>query len=312
MFKLHPVNKRGDKLGAVHAQYFSIPLKIFAGVCSLGNVCNMAPWHYEAEGMPPSCLPLAACITPCIRSWPPLHGFWPPSSQRAIASIQESFYPLRGRTRSVVNSKPWITSSKLIGGHLPKTMKLNLSRTEKKIRNFSGSQSPMMKNLEDKSRWTRLNLPLRHLISIVPLRFMHRFFLHRTFLLNLSNLSNEIDANFVIRVDNSFESFSTRKKKKDGCEYEWTSKLHPWPYLGFIFEDREKAVSKMTASQNYAMLTKQAEQHLAVVPITASSCFRKFVSLVLRHHTEWTILSELPEELHCIMYFHFKIRLIKT
>lgn len=134
LFKLHPVNKRADNLGAVQAQYFSIPLKIFAGVCSLGNVCNMAPWHYEAEGMPPSCLPLVACITPCIRSWPPLHGFWPPSSQRAIASIQESFYPLRGRTRSVVNSKPWITSSKLIGGHLPKTMKLNISRREKNRR----------------------------------------------------------------------------------------------------------------------------------------------------------------------------------
>lgn len=107
---------------------------MFAGVCSLGNVCNMAPRHYEAEGIPPSSsLPHPACITPCIRSWPPLHGFWPPSSRCAIASIQEYFYPLRGRTRSVVNSKPWITSSKFAGGHLPKTMKLNLSRrTDKK------------------------------------------------------------------------------------------------------------------------------------------------------------------------------------
>lgn len=100
--------------------------------------------------------------------------------------------------------------------------------------------------------------------------------------------------------------FQEKKKKM------WTSKLHPWPYPGFIFEDRENAVFKMTASQNYAMLTKQAEQHLAVVPITASSCFRKFVSLLLHHHTEWTILSELPEELDPIMkYLHFKIRLIK-
>lgn len=182
MFKLHPVNKRADNLGAVHAQYFSIPLKIFAGVCSLGNVCNMAPWHYEAEGMPPSCLPLAACITPCIRSWPPLHGFWPPSSQRAIASIQESFYPLRGRTRSVVNSKPWITSSKLIGGHLPKTMKLNFSWREKNTRVARVVKVQRWKIKEDDE------LVWIYLISIVLLRFMHRFFLHLTFLLDLLNI----------------------------------------------------------------------------------------------------------------------------
>lgn len=68
-----------------------------------------------------------------------------------------------------------------------------------------------------------------------------------------------------------------------GHERGKVTRKNPWPYPGFIFADRARPVSKMTVGQNYAPLTKQAEQHLAVVPITASSCFRKFISVILRH-----------------------------
>lgn len=150
---------------------------MFARVCSLGNVCNMAPRYYGAECMPPSCLPLAACSTPCIRSWPPLHGFWPPSSRCAIASIQESFYPLRGRTRSGVNSKPWITSSRLAGGHLPKTMKLNLSTkagqkstSQRKYLKLKESPSERVKNLEREAD------KIAHIYLIIFLSFVDSHF----------------------------------------------------------------------------------------------------------------------------------------
>lgn len=170
---------------------------MFAGVCSLGNVCNMAPRHYEAEGIPPSSsLPHPACITPCIRSWPPLHGFWPPSSRCAIASIQEYFYPLRGRTRSVVNSKPWITSSKLAGGHLPKTMKLNLSRRtgKKKKKEKSASDKTLQLARESKStRWKISRIKSTYSGNLLPdyptpialLWFIDRRFLRTPFMLDL-------------------------------------------------------------------------------------------------------------------------------
>lgn len=173
----------------------------------------------------------------------------------------------------------------------------------KKYTSRESCQSPKMKN--QGGWWTRLNLSHFNRSPSIYASFLPTTHVSARSVEYLVKFWTQISFQFRYCVDNS--NYFPRKKKKM-----WTSKLHPWPYPGFIFEDRENAVSKMTASQNYAMLTKQAEQHLAVVPITASSCFRKFVSLLLHHHTEWTILSELPEELDPIMkYLHFKIRLIK-
>lgn len=179
----------------------------------------MAPWHYEAEGMP-------SLLPPSRRLHHPLHQIMTTPSRFLTPVVVSARYRVDTRVLLPLTRPHSIGSELETMNYIVETYWwpfakrpwnwIFLEDWKKKCTIRESRQSPKMKN--------RRRIKPMNSFWIVLFRFMHRFFLflHRTFLLDLSNIWSSFERKNFIRycVDN-WNHFPKKKEKKE--EHEWTN-----------------------------------------------------------------------------------------